>query len=977
MLFAGIPDSLIATLLWAAGKRIWNGFNDPLRKAVEETSVYFSKEKGIEFEADQLEKILKGDAGERELLRFKKGDDFIDGDALALQFAIFGGLDMHDSKRELPLAREILAYFKETFLDLLLQDKKTSARTLASFQQVHHKISQEERREILREIKDLKSYMENTSEEIHGSPSDLKLAYDIKYYRQKAEALHESLPVAGFATYLQVPIDIEEIYVPLRAMIDLRGVAEERFMDSAHAEKVLKGGEIGLEINLGEAFGQLASRGSKWKGIVILGDPGSGKTTHMKRLLLWCLRNGPETLSLPEEMLPVFLPLRDLKDLEGSLDGFVQDHISGHNHLKTPEDFGERLLERGNILFLLDGLDEVADLKQREKVAQWIVEALNVHPTCRFVVTCRFAGYSPTVRLSEKFLEMHIRPFSAEQSEHFIHKWYRIVEKGLAKDPDQAEGIAVEKADDLIERLKEPGFRARRVLELTRNPLLLTNICLVHRHRGTLPQKRATLYEECIKVLLEHWRESKGLGVGITAQAGRKVLQPAALWLHGEKERTRAKIEDLAPHIEPVLKTVQWTKGSAVDFLHTIRDESGLLTGWDQENYGFMHLGFQEYLAAREIRRRSFSESTVLSKLASRFGESWWEEVGLLLLALEEEPSVFIPYMRELLKQPAFSKNPTLVDACLDDAAEVSVVPFIEILKVEPTQNRGLWERQLSALRILERLDPSAAEKMGLVLTKHPFEGIRRWVEERHGRLQPEVVKAEKIDYELISIPSGVFMMGSPESEEGRYDDEGPVHEVTVPGFEMGKFAVTNEQYSKFLEANPDTPEPEHWADRKYNQSRQPVVGVSWEDAARFAAWAGLRLPGEAEWEYACRAGTRTRYHSGNNEKDLDRVGWFRGNSDGKLHSVGQKEPNKFGLYDMHGNVWEWVEDDWHGSYEGAPEDGSPWVDRPRGAGRVFRGGGWRRDAPHCRSALRFHDAPGIRIDDLGFRLSRSVSLVP
>ena len=324
-------------------------------------------------------------------------------------------------------------------------------------------------------------------------------------------------------------------------------MAEERFMDSCHADKVLRGGEIGLEIDLAEAFRQLASRGTKWKGIVILGDPGSGKTTHMKRLLLWCLRNGPETLSLPEEMLPVFLPLRDLKDLDGSLDDFVQSHISGHIHLKTPEDFGERLLKRGNILFLLDGLDEVADLKEREKVAQWIVEALKVHPKCRFVVTCRFAGYSRTVRLSEKFLEMHIRPFSGEQAEDFIHKWYKIVEKGLAKDPDQAEGIAVEKAKNLIERLKEPGFRARRVLELTRNPLLLTNICLVHRHRGSLPQKRATLYEECIKVLLEHWRESKGLGVGITAQAGRKALQPAALWLHGEKERTRARIEDLAP----------------------------------------------------------------------------------------------------------------------------------------------------------------------------------------------------------------------------------------------------------------------------------------------------------------------------------------------------------------------------------------------------------------------------------------------
>ncbi|MCP4693323.1 MAG: NACHT domain-containing protein, partial [Desulfobacterales bacterium] len=271
-------------------------------------------------------------------------------------------------------------------------------------------------------------------------------------------------------------------------------------------------------------------------------------------------------------------------------------------HLNTREGFGERLLKRGNLLFLLDGLDEVADLSRREKVAEWIVAGLHAHPTCRFVVTCRFAGYSSTVRLSEGFLETHIRPLSADQAARFVRNWYKIVEKGLARDPDQAESIALEKAENLINRLKEPDFRVRRVFELTHNPLLLANICLVHRHRGGLPRKRARLYEECIDVLLEHWREAKGLKVGVTAQEGRRALQPAALWLHGEEGRAKARAVELSPHIEPVLKAIHWTGGSAEDFLHTIRDESGLLTGWDQEHYGFMHLGFQEYLAAREIR---------------------------------------------------------------------------------------------------------------------------------------------------------------------------------------------------------------------------------------------------------------------------------------------------------------------------------------------------------------------------------------
>jgi formylglycine-generating enzyme required for sulfatase activity len=619
------------------------------------------------------------------------------------------------------------------------------------------------------------------------------------------------------------------------------------------------------------------------------------------------------------------------------------------------------------------------------------MEALRVYPTCRFVLTCRFAGYSPTVRLSEDFLEMHVRPLTSDQVKGFVHNWYRIVEKGLAKDPEQAEGIAAEKADHLVRRLQEPDFRARRVFELTRNPLLLTNICLVHRHRGALPRKRARLYEECIDVLLEHWREAKGLKVGVSAEDGRRALQPAALWMHSEEGRTRAKGTELAPHIEPVLKAVDWSEGTAQDFLRTIRDESGLLTGWDQEHYGFMHLGFQEYLAAREIRSRAFNDPGVLRELAAHFGESWWEEVSLLLLALDD-PSLFVPYMREVVKQPAFASLSDLVEKCLDDAAETSVEPFKELLeielcshrgmlerlkeffkKIEPLGDRGLWERQLACLRVLEHLDSTVIGALESRLAKHPSPEIHKWIQERAIQAGLDVITADRGGYELVKIQGGVFLMGSPESEDGRYDFEEPLHEVHVPGFYMGRSPVTNEEYGVFLNKNSDMREPEYWADRRFNQPRQPVVGVSWEDAEQYAAWAGLRLPTEAEWEYACRANTLTRYYTGNQKNDLDRAGWYGENSDGRLHPVGEKEPNGFGLYDMHGNVYEWVEDDLHTNYNGAPTDGRAWINKPRGSLRVLRGGSWDFGAQNCRSAFRDFDSPDYRNYSLGFRLSRSL----
>jgi formylglycine-generating enzyme required for sulfatase activity len=848
-------------------------------------------------------------------------------------------------------------------------------------------------REIRADLEELKALLKDPDhavipERLESALERVIQQEEIRAYCQKAESLHATLPVAGFVTQLKVPIDIEDIYVPLRAMLDLRGVAEETFADAAHAEKCLRGSNADLEISLPEAFRQCEARGRR--GMVVLGDPGSGKTTHMKRLLLWCLRNGPETLGLPAAMLPVFLPLRELKNLDQGLDVFIQDQLSSP-HLKTPEGFGERLLDRGNLLFLLDGLDEVADLSRREEVAGWVMEAIRLQPTCRFVLTCRFAGYSPTVHLSEDFLEMHVRPLTSDQVKGFVHNWYRIVETGLAKDPEQAEGIAAEKADHLIRRLQEPDFRARRVFELTRNPLLLTNICLVHRHRGALPRKRARLYEECIEVLLEHWHAAKGLKVGVTAQDGRRALQPTALWLHGEEGRTRAKAAELAPHIDPVLKKVNWPGGTAEDFLRTIRDESGLLTGWDQEHYGFMHLGFQEYLAAREIRSRAFNDSGVLRELAAHFGESWWEEVSLLLLALDD-PSPFVPYMREVVKQPGFPRLSDLVEKYLDDAAETSVKPFKELLEIEPCSHRGvwdrlkeffikieplgdtgLWERQLACLRVLGRLDSTVIDALQSRLAKHPSPEIRKWIQEWALQAGLDVITADRGGYKLVKIPGGVFLMGSPESEDGHSENEAPLHEVGVPGFYMGRYPVTNEEYGLFLNENPNMAEPVYWAERRFNQPRQPVVGVIWEDAKRYALWAGLRLPTEAEWEHACRANTRTRYYTGDTEGDLDRAGWHSGNSGDRLHSVGEKEPNGFGLFDIHGNVWEWVEDYWHANYNEAPTDGRAWIDDPRGSYRVMRGGGWLDVAQFCRSANRSYVSPGVRNDDLGFRLSRSL----
>ena len=222
------------------------------------------------------------------------------------------------------------------------------------------------------------------------------------------------------------------------------------------------------------------------------------------------------------------------------------------------------------------------------------------------------------------------------------------------------------------------------------------------------------------------------------------------------------------------------------------------------------------------------------------------------------------------------------------------------------------------------------------------------------------------IGMEFVLIPAGEFKMGSPSGEDGRYNNEGPLHTVNIEKtYYLGKYEVTQKQWREVMGTNPS----------HFTGDNLPVEKVSWNDAQKFIKKLNqkegtdkYRLPSDAEWEYAARAGTTTRYSFGDSESNLSEYAWYDDNSGDKTHTVGQKKPNSWGLYDMHGNVYEWVQDDWHGNYYGAPSDGSAWESGGYST-RVYRGGSWRFLARHCRSAVRDYDFPGTRHHYLGFRL--------
>ena len=236
----------------------------------------------------------------------------------------------------------------------------------------------------------------------------------------------------------------------------------------------------------------------------------------------------------------------------------------------------------------------------------------------------------------------------------------------------------------------------------------------------------------------------------------------------------------------------------------------------------------------------------------------------------------------------------------------------------------------------------------------------------------------------LVEIPSGTFLMGSPKKERDRYDGDGPQREVTIARpFRMGALTVTQGCWEALMGTNPS-----HFA----GDPRLPVEQVSWDDIcgqegflARLNALTEgarpegqvFRLPTEAEWEHVCRAGTDTAYSFGDDLADLGAHGWFNDNSDGQTHPAGQKRPNPWGLFDLHGNVWEWCQDVWCEGCKGAPKDGSAWMDGGDQARRVLRGGSWFNNARNARSAYRGRSGTSDRGNDFGFRLALAAVVPP
>ncbi len=850
-------------------------------------------------------------------------------------------------------------------------------------------------------------------------PTPLPLPDALQRYLDNLINTHQHLRLQAIRTDQPLSVKLEKVYVSLTAVDKHAAGGQSRV--GAGLAPAQPGQPQGLPLRDDGMMGRLYELGipaalGRYQRLVIIGDPGSGKTTLLAYLALTyarTLRDGEDLvegrLQLTEAgRLPILLPLRDfgrhLKDAhpDPGKDGptlllnYLRQHYANQD-IRLPEDFFAKLLEEGNAVVLLDGMDEVGSVELRQRVARLIEKFVARYPgklrprdeleeleesdkkeeripdeswkyQChnRFVVTSREVGYEGAARIGAEFGLAKVREFTPAEVRQFIRDWTKVIEVALAGDETpEAVGAAAIEADKLIRAIEGNP----RIADLAVNPLLLTVIALVHRYRAALPERRSELYEEAVEVLLAGWDRAKGLetetqlaGRKLDAGDRRELLTPVAFWLH-ERNQREIELDDLHPLLTSPFAALaggdaQLARKAVDNFLDMINERSGLLIERGAGIYGFAHLTFQEYLAARALADRKDAIEYTLKRLA----DPWWREVILLeagYLGTQGKRRV-----SELIRTIASADPETepephhhllLAAECLFDVGSIIVEGDLlgEVrrkLKNEadaPIEkgNRDSVLRKVTAANALSRIES--------------------------GQFTSKFWKPPWGEPEWITIPAGEFWMGG---ESRYYDSEKPNHRVFVPEFQIARVPITNAQYELFV-ADTKAEPPGHWRGGKNPQGKDnhPVVNVNWRDAQVYCRWLSekigrmVQLPTEAEWEKAARGDKdRREYPWGDEWLEL------RCNS----NELGLEATSPVGLFingaspynvlEMIGNVWEWCQS----LYAPYPYRTDDEREELMGSGnRAVRGGSFATSRSRARCACRLNNHPDDRDYVIGFRV--------
>ena len=763
-------------------------------------------------------------------------------------------------------------------------------------------------------------------------------------------------------------LTLESVYVPLRARLDLpSGESWHRC-----GGRLLCGTKAFVEEAISTDIEQAVERAEQkarpveqWiddqHALVILGDPGSGKSTSLKHLALMLAEQ-------KHALLPILLPLNAYSQAFEKHPLSLEEFLPRYIHSKRVQLDAEHLrrllteaLEQQKAFILLDGLDEVGNNRGKivtqveEFVRTWIPDPASKKKSGnRVVVTSRFVGYRDFPLSDPRWQTVAINDWNLVEIEQFYTKFTLAAE--LAWAGGENHETAKHKAKAECQALLSVVNTNTGIRRLAGNPLLSSLLALIKRQGINLPDRRVKLYELYMETLLVSWNRKRNLDrqlIGIAEEDAATYGLLAKLALHLRQTNPQQGLiaeEDMQSYLRRHYQQDDYDREAADrmanGFLKSVHDYSNLLIERGYQQYGFIHLTFEEYLAGFALAKESVENLQSIIPEYLKTPKQWKETLLLAMgviavLKTEREKANAV---LSFLLETGNPQHGLFVGEVLTDVGASQL------------GNRMTLQIQEHLLALMQNLQIAVLDRAqaGRLLGEigDPREGVGV-VKNADGTKRPDI--------DWVTIHAGTFRMGT-DGDEGD-EAEKPAHQVTLAAFAMSRYPVTNAQFACFVEAGgydderywrtceaayqwwrgekadlsllDDNPnwkqscenwlatektrrQPWYWDEQRWNNPNHPVVGVSWYEALAFCEWlnsqavfAGtVRLPTEAEWEYAARGADGWRYAWGN---DADAtLGNYRDTELGRTSPVGLFPAGRaFGLCDMSGNVWEWTTSQW------------------------------------------------------------------
>lgn len=686
---------------------------------------------------------------------------------------------------------------------------------------------------------------------------------------------------------------------------------------------------------------------------ILVGHPGSGKSTTLRLLAYRLLRDNSSAL-------PIILRCVDYRPKRHqTFEDFIYTSLRDQTSREVSDILKrERLAQSSTVTLLLDGIDEL-----QTGTAEGFISALDrflEDPATeieRIIITSRVDAFRTFESSFSGWRRVSLQPLTDDQIQQFVHSWFS--EK--------------QTSSRLLARLQD-----RRMAELASRPFLLALMCLVYARGGDLGPNRSELYAKAVSYLE---RRHADIVPEFAIVRRREILQDLAL------KSLQLGVLDIDKWLAAGIAAsrIAIVEGENIDSFTQLADElndASRAVGILQSTlgkYSFVHRSFQEFLASRALLRSHNGEGVIMEY--SRM-DRWEEPVRLFVGGLPSAEA------QARMLRGLWKANQALALRALTDATRVPAGFAVELLGNSEISERVRMLRSVRA----SLADTDAVTRRRLVLeTVEPIlsgdasneviynaVSLVNWVDPEdeeatlwrafgcHARVKRELLLGDPdARFEFVDLSGGNFIMGDDYSID---EVERPAHDVSLSPFSIAKYQLTNRAFDLIIERGPSARNPVSRLDA------QPVVGLSWFDATIVALRVGCRLPTEAEWEYAARAGSRSAWFFGDEEAQLEEYANYEGHPGyGRPWEVGSAEPNSFSLYDVHGNVWEWCSD-WLGPYQvGRVVDPTG---PEAGTARVRRGGGHSYHARGTRSAFRWGNDPAYSFKDIGVRLVLDSSLI-